>query len=153
MFKKATEVRFLKDVTLECKFEDGKIIRFDMSSLFSKFPQYKELLNSRELFLSGKLDYGNYVISWNDDLDIDCSLIYEKGKLVEQEDISFSKSIGIALFNARTEAWVTQKELSNLSGIDQADISRIESGEGNPTLKKIEKLFNALGKKPNIVVK
>ena len=41
---------------------------------------------------------------------------------------------------------MSQTELAKLSHIDQADISRIELAEGNPTLKKIDKLFKALGK-------
>lgn len=40
---------------------------------------------------------------------------------------------------------LTQKELSNLTGIDQADISKIERGIANPTLKLLQKLANGMG--------
>ena len=51
------------------------------------------------------------------------------------------------------ELGISQTKLSQLSGINQGDISRIIYGKGNPTLKKIEKLFNALGKQLDISVK
>lgn len=40
---------------------------------------------------------------------------------------------------------LTQKDLSELSGINQADISKIERGIANPTLKIIKKLADAMG--------
>ena len=56
----ATQVRFLEDVTLELTYQDGKIVRYDMSRLFSKYPQLEELRNNRELFINGHLDVGGY---------------------------------------------------------------------------------------------
>ena len=40
---------------------------------------------------------------------------------------------------------LTQRQLSSLSGIQQSEISRIESGNGNPTLKTLGALTGALG--------
>ncbi len=39
---------------------------------------------------------------------------------------------------------LTQKELSRISGINQADISRIENGNGNPSIRTIKRLADAL---------
>ncbi len=39
---------------------------------------------------------------------------------------------------------MSQSELSEETGIPQADISRIECGLANPTLKTVHKLFGAL---------
>lgn len=49
-----------------------------------------------------------------------------------------------ALIDARKKYNLTQKELSERSGIDQADISRIERGIANPTLRLLQKLANGL---------
>ena len=49
-----------------------------------------------------------------------------------------------ALIDARKKYNLTQKELSERSGIDQADISRIERGTANPTLRLLQKLANGL---------
>jgi len=40
---------------------------------------------------------------------------------------------------------MTQQQLAAASGIRQSEISRIESGNGNPTLKTIGALARALG--------
>lgn len=42
---------------------------------------------------------------------------------------------------------LTQKELSQLSGITQADLSKIENGNANPSLNTLLKLAKGLGKK------
>ena len=50
-----------------------------------------------------------------------------------------------AMINARTSQNITQKELSKRTGIDQADISKIENGSRNPTLSMLKRLANGLG--------
>ena len=40
---------------------------------------------------------------------------------------------------------MTQKELSNKTGITQADISRIENGTRNPSLSMMKRLAQGLG--------
>ena len=49
-----------------------------------------------------------------------------------------------SILDARREAKVTQKQLSILSGLDQGDISKIERGLSNPTLKTLQKIADAL---------
>ena len=48
---------------------------------------------------------------------------------------------------ARKDKNITQKELSDLTGITQGDISKIENGNANPSLKTLKKLAAAFGKK------
>lgn len=50
-----------------------------------------------------------------------------------------------AMIDARTQQNITQKELSNKTGITQADISRIENGTRNPSLSMVKKLARGLG--------
>lgn len=40
-----------------------------------------------------------------------------------------------ALIDARSRSGITQKELAERTGINQADISRIERGNANPSLR------------------
>lgn len=153
MFHIATNVTFLEDVTIEVTYRDGKIIRYDMSKLFSKYPQLMKLREDRHLFEHGYLDPGRYGIIWNDELDIDATSIYEVGELVGQNEISINVKLGLLLAKTRAEKGLTQSELATLSHIDQGDISKIEKGIGNPTLTKISKLFEALGTKLTFKVK
>lgn len=49
------------------------------------------------------------------------------------------------LIEARQEKQLTQKELSELTGIAQADISRLENGNANPSLQTLQRLAEGLG--------
>ena len=142
----ALKVRFLEDVIVEVTFQDGRIIRYDMSKMFSKYPQLEELRRNRKLFESGYLDPGGYAIIWNDDLDFSAMSIYECGELVGYTETTINQQIGVLLIKTREKLGITQIELSRLSHIDQGDISKIERGLGNPTISKINKLFKAMGK-------
>lgn len=50
-----------------------------------------------------------------------------------------------ALIDARKKQNITQKELSERTGITQADISRIEKGTRNPSLEMVKRLCRGLG--------
>lgn len=149
----ATKLRFLEGVTLELTFLDGKVIKYDLTKLFDKYPQFKILSINRKLFESGKLWPLGEVIYWNEDIDIDTALIYEKGEVVSYIEPSINEKIGLLLSKYRESKDITQKELSKLSTIDQGDISRIERGVGNPTLKKVDSLFSALGVSLDVSIK
>lgn len=152
MFVRALNVFFLEGVTIEMIFQDGKIIRYDMSKMFSKYPQLKALKEDRKLFESGYLDPAGYGVIWNDELDFDAMSVYEGGDLVDYVDTDVNYQIGFLLAKLREEMDVTQKELAEKSHIDQGDISKIEKGIGNPTIGKINRLFRALGKRISITL-
>lgn len=50
-----------------------------------------------------------------------------------------------AMIDARKKQNITQKELSERTGITQADISRIENGTRNPSLEMLKRLAKGLG--------
>lgn len=54
------------------------------------------------------------------------------------------------LIDARKKSGITQSELSKLTGIAQGDISNIETGNANPSIKTLQRLAAALGKKLKI---
>ena len=85
MFHKAINLEFKEGTTLEVTFQNGDVKRYDMSTLFNKYPQLRAL-EDRDLFLSGKL-VGMLGIIWNDDLDISVESIYECGELVRKEKV------------------------------------------------------------------
>jgi transcriptional regulator with XRE-family HTH domain len=53
--------------------------------------------------------------------------------------------------DARVSRGLTQAELSGLTGIPQADISRIERGGGNPTESTMQRLAHALNGRLQLV--
>jgi len=50
-----------------------------------------------------------------------------------------------AIIDARKSTGLTQKQLSERTGIAQADISRLENGNANPSLKTLKRLAAAMG--------
>lgn len=50
-----------------------------------------------------------------------------------------------AMIDVRKQQNLTQKELSERTGITQADISRIENGTRNPSLDMIKRLASGMG--------
>ena len=50
-----------------------------------------------------------------------------------------------AMIDARISQKITQKELSEITGITQADISRIENGTRNPSLAMVKRIAAGLG--------
>ena len=148
MFHKAIGLAYGEGTTLELTFQDGKVKRYDISVLFGKYPQLMAL-KDRALFTSGKL-LGSYGIIWNDDLDIEAETIYEDGETVREEKPAAFTMVGNAVAAARAKKGLSQKELSDLSGIDQSDISKIERGIANPSVNTLNRLAEALGAKLHI---
>lgn len=49
-----------------------------------------------------------------------------------------------AMINARTSQNLTQKELAERTGINQADISKLENGTRNPSIKLLKRLAEGM---------
>ncbi len=62
----------------------------------------------------------------------------------EYETLQPEMDIKRALLDARINAGLTQSELSEKSGISQADISRLEKGTRNPSIALLKRLAEAL---------
>lgn len=54
-------------------------------------------------------------------------------------------SIIQAMLDARKAAGLTQKDLAERTGIAQADISRLENGSANPSLRTLQRLAEGMG--------
>lgn len=52
-----------------------------------------------------------------------------------------------AMIDARKRCGMTQKQLAEKTGIAQADISRLENGNGNPSLRTLKRLAAGMGMK------
>lgn len=63
----------------------------------------------------------------------------------EWDDIQPEMDVIRAMMDARISQNLTQKELSERTGINQADISKLENGTKNPSLKLLKKLASGLG--------
>lgn len=55
-----------------------------------------------------------------------------------------------AIIEGREENDFTQAQLAQATGIHQADISRLENGTGNPSLRTLKRLAAGMGMKLNL---
>lgn len=147
MFHKATKLKFKKGAALEVTFQDGKVKRYDMAKLFPKYPQLAAL-KDRKLFTSGKLN--GYGIVWNDDLDLETETVYEDGADVKTVAPAENQELGRAFAAARAAAAMSRQELSQITGVNQADISKLENGTANPTVRVLSRLAAGMGAKLEI---
>lgn len=52
-----------------------------------------------------------------------------------------------AMINARKASGLTQKELAEKTGIAQGDISKLENGSANPSIRTLQRLAAGMGMK------
>lgn len=63
----------------------------------------------------------------------------------EYEAIQPEMDVIRAIVDARASQNLTQKELAKRTGINQADISKIENGTRNPSLNLLKRLADGMG--------
>ena len=63
----------------------------------------------------------------------------------EYEAIQPEMDVIRAIVDARTSQNLTQKELSERTGINQADISKLENGTKNPSINLLKRLAEGMG--------
>lgn len=56
-----------------------------------------------------------------------------------------------AMIDARKQSGLTQKELAERTGINQADISKLENGTANPSIRTLRRLADGMGMKMKLV--
>ena len=85
---------------------------------------------------------------FKDDLELQLELddVFRK----EYEALESEIEILSTLLAARLEMNRTQQELARRCGIDQSDLSKIERGVLNPSVKILKKIAKGLGKKLKI---
>ena len=85
---------------------------------------------------------------FKEDLELQLELDDEFRK--EYEALESDIEVLSTLLAARLEMNLTQQELAKRCGIDQSDLSKIERGVLNPSVKILKKIAKGLGKKLKI---
>ena len=99
MFHKVKAVTALPDFRLSVQFAEGVTKLYDVKPLFEKWPVFRALQESPELFASVEVDAGGYGIIWNDDLDLSCDELYANGITVQ------TPFDGLMAFSDATQLW------------------------------------------------
>ena len=63
----------------------------------------------------------------------------------ECEALEPERQIIRAIIEGRERRDLTQQQLAEITGIQQADISRLENGTGNPSLRTLKRLAAGMG--------
>ncbi len=144
-------VRALPNFIIEARFIGGEVKQYNVTTLFEQFPQFCVFTTQPSLFEQVQVDTGGYGISWNDELDLDADVVWDNGVLVEVcQETDMNRLIAYQFALARQNAHITQKQLSEKTGIYQAEISKIERGIGNPSIATLQRLAEGLGMKLEI---
>lgn len=125
-------------------FQNGIKKAYDITQLFEKFPQFKVLETDTGLFEKVSVDTGGCGVSWNDELDLSCEEIWENGQEIGHQNMDVFDNLAINLVSMRESCGYTQKQLSELTGIHQAEISKIERGISNPSIKTLKRLADGM---------
>lgn len=86
---------------------------------------------------------GRAQLGWSEDTH----RVYEAASSEFAAEVDERAELGAQLAAARSACSLTQSALSELTGIQQAEISRIERGVGNPTATTLLRLADALKQK------
>lgn len=77
--------------------------------------------------------------------NIDLKELIDDDSYVQEYDIY--KEISNLIVDVRTKAGLTQKQLAEISGLTQSNISNIENGNKHPTIESLKKIADATGKR------
>ena len=99
MFHKIKSVTPLADHVLSVQFSEGVTKRYDVKSLFDKYPMFLPLKDDPALFSSVEVDVGGYGIVWNDDIDIACDELFYNGEIIK------TPFDGLIAFSDATHLW------------------------------------------------
>ena len=99
MFHKVKTVSALSDFELRVQFSEGITKIYDVKPLFDQLAVFRYLVDHPEEFYDVVVDVGGYGIVWNDDLDLSCDELWERGRPVE------TPFDGLMAFSDATELW------------------------------------------------
>ncbi|MBQ9880975.1 MAG: helix-turn-helix transcriptional regulator [Clostridia bacterium] len=63
----------------------------------------------------------------------------------EYEALQPERAVIQAMIDARRTSGLTQKDLSERTGIAQGDISKLENGNANPSIRTLQRLASGMG--------
>ena len=66
----------------------------------------------------------------------------------EEDEVEYQ--VRCAIIEARMATGITQQQLAEATGMNQRSISRIETGNTNPTVRTLDRLAKGFGKKLEI---
>jgi len=153
MSHKILSLEIQSDYLADITFFNGEVRQCDLSLLIETEPISAEKNNLLRRISELAIDKSRNGISIADLISIDAETLWGNSYALRDEayrdpTIAFAD----ALIDARDRMGLSQRDLELKSGVRQAEISKIERGEGNPSLKTVGKLFEAMGQSLSFTV-
>ena len=98
LFHKVKDVSALPGMKLSVQFANGATKLYDVKPLTERFPVFEQLTDE-SLFSEVEVDQGGYGIIWNDDIDLSCDELWDKGVEVQ------TPFDGLMSFSDASELW------------------------------------------------
>lgn len=149
MVNKIKSVIALNGYRLHILFQDGLLKELDMNPFIEKYECFSVFKNNQEFFNNVYVALGGYGIFWNDDIVLDIKDIEKEGKIIDPKTDFYNVSTALIdyIVAYRRKHNLTQLDVSNISGVAQPCIARIESKKTDPQLSTFVKIVNSLGLK------
>lgn len=145
MIHRIKSVKPLDNLNILVVFRNGVEIKYDITQLYEKFPQFKKLEEERSLYKAVCVDVGGYGLVWSDELDLDAEDVWQYGTKTEKKyDVDIKLLVAESLIEARNAIGMTQKQLSESAAMYQSDISKIENGTANPSVQTLKRIADAM---------
>lgn len=147
MVSKILSIKPNTDKTVDVTFFDGQVKKVDAAEI-SHSKKIREAVADNNIFNTALIDNQRANIVWANGAKLDADLIMSEGTLIEIVRVDdIAASFADRLYKYREMISMTQKELSEITGISQADISRIERGMSNVSMSTMIRLMDGVGKK------
>lgn len=88
--------------------------------------------------------YEEFMEPYKEQASAEARLVYEAAADAFKTEIAERDAIGAALAAARQNRRLSQQTVADGAGIQQAELSRIENGLGNPTVDTLLKILTTL---------
>ena len=85
MFHKINSVTAVRPYVLAVQFAEGVAKQYDVEQAFGALPALRAFKRDRDLFFRVRVDVGGHGIVWNDDLDLSCNELFERGVTIDTE--------------------------------------------------------------------
>ena len=141
-----------KDYVLRTTFFNGEVREICIESELKGNKSYRHLLKYVELARSLTINKARTAVELIGGPKFSYSDVYEGGLLKEIVVIdNINVQIASRIQQMRESKGLTQKNIEAITGIHQAEISKIERAVGNPSIATLEKIASAAGHRMNVI--
>lgn len=80
MIRRIESVNVVDDLQLHVRFDNGRVVLYDVGEDVSTIPSFSALKTVAGLFRQVRLDSSRTCVYWNDEIDLPSDTIYEYGR-------------------------------------------------------------------------